>query len=205
VLRAEIGELFYIAPVANVRGIVTTGILSHNEAARIRHASVAMEVIQERRSHVRVSATRMLHDHANLYICGRNPMMFHVVHNNPIDGVCLLRVSPEVLDFEDVVVTDGNASSYGTRFDPPLVGLANLDGARVHARYWTHPDNPIAQSEHKRVKAAEVLVPDIIPPTFILGAYAPNGIVKAALEPVIGRGRDVTLARHPFFDGSGWY
>lgn len=203
--RSQIQELFYIAPVANVRGIVTTGILSHNHAARVMHTSVALDVIQERRSHVRVSSTRMLHDHANLYVCGRNAMMYYVVHHNPIKDVCLIRLSHEVLDLEDVVVTDGNAASgYTTRFDPAPLGISNLDFDRVHARSWKHPDDQIEEYEHKRVKAAEVLVPDLIPPTYILGAYAPTSAVKAALDPIIGRYRDVTVARYPFFDGIGW-
>lgn len=64
------------------------GILSHNRAARVRHATVDLDTVQEIRSNVRVSPRRMLHDHANLYVCGRNAMMYHVVHNNPINGVC---------------------------------------------------------------------------------------------------------------------
>jgi ssDNA thymidine ADP-ribosyltransferase, DarT len=202
--RSQVGELFYIAPVANVASIMAIGILSHSNAARVGHQSVALNVIQEKRARVRVSPTRMLHDHANLYVCARNPMMFYVVHHNPIREVCLLRVFPGVLDLDDVVVTDGNASStWTTRFDPPSVGIPALDYARVHARYWTHPGDQTAEWEHSRVKAAEVLVPESVDPGYIIGAYAPTREVASTLTPLL-RDRDVRVASYPFFAGSGW-
>lgn len=202
--RSQIGELFYITPVSNVGSIISTGVLSHTRAVEIGHRSVALDVIQEKRERVRVSPTRMLHDHANLYVCARNPMMFYVVHHNPIEDVCLLRVSPDVLDLDDVVVTDGNASSaWTTRFDPPSVGIPALDFDRVHARYWTHPNDQIEEWEHSRVKAAEVLVPDLVDPGHIIGAYAATPGVAALVAPLVGS-RDVQLAPYPFFPGSGW-
>jgi hypothetical protein len=196
--RAQVGELFLIAPVANVHSMLRYGILSHKRAARLAHRSVALQVIQERREQIRVAPGRMLHDHANLYFCARNPMMYYVVHNNPINEVCLLRVMPDILDLPDVVITDGNASSgFTTRFDSPAVGLPRLDYDRVHARYWTH-DDQIEQWEHGRVKCAEVLVPDLVHPRYILGAYAPSTDVEAALAPMLA-GRDVRVAGYPFF------
>ena len=195
--RSQIGELFLIAPVANVPSMLRYGILSNQRAARLTHRSVALQVIQQRREHIRVAPRRMLHDYANLYFCARNPMMFYVVHHNPIDEVCLLRIAPEVLDLPDVVVSDGNASSDYTRFDSPAVGLPRLDFERVHARYWNH-DDVIAHWEHSRVKCAEVLLPDSVPVGYILGAYAPTADVGAVLMPML-LGRDVRVAPYPFF------
>lgn len=42
-LRSRVTELHYITPVANLGSIVTHGVLSHNLAARLPHASVAAE------------------------------------------------------------------------------------------------------------------------------------------------------------------
>jgi hypothetical protein len=204
--RNQVAELFYITHVANVAGILRSGILSHNRVAHVTHRRVDLETVQERRSWVRVSDTRMLHDHACLYICGRNAMMYHVVQNNPIDTVCLLRVSPDVLDLPAVVVTDGNAASGVTRFDDVAAGIAALDFARVHAQSWIHTDDLAATGEHRRVKQAEVLVPDYVDPTYILGALAPTSDAKAAIEAALGaRSRGVVVARYPFFDGYGWH
>jgi hypothetical protein len=202
VLRAQVGELFYITHVANVDGIIRRGILSHNRAAKWAPARVGLDTVQEIRARKPIG-TRMLHDHANLYVCGRNPMMYHVVHRNPIDSVCLLRVSPDVLDLPDVVIADGNAARWETRFDDVTKGLAALDFDRIHARYWTHSGDPVAEYEHKRVKQAEVLVPDVIDPTLNIGAYAPTAGAAAAVRAAARV--PVVTTRYTFFDGRGWH
>jgi hypothetical protein len=46
--RSDITELHYIAPIENVPSILKHGILSHNQAKKIDHDSVAMREIQER-------------------------------------------------------------------------------------------------------------------------------------------------------------
>ena len=188
-----------VAPMANVGSIISLGILSHTQAARVPHRSVALASVQDRRERVRVSPRRMLHDYANLYFCARNPTMYYIVNHNQIDDVCLLRISPDVLDLPDVVVTDRNAASGGmSRFDPPAVGLPLIDFDDVHARYWTHPGNPAAEWDHRRRKCAEVLVPGKVEPGFILGAYAPTRPGLAAARAAMP-GWDVRLAPYPFF------
>lgn len=197
--RADVGELYFIVPVANIESIISLGILSHTMAARVPHRSVALASVQDRREHVRVSPTRMLHDFANLYVCARNPAMYYIVNNNPIDEVCLLRISPAVFDLPGVVVTDRNAASGGmSRFDPPDAGLSLIDYDEVHAQYWTHPEDRAAAWNHSRKKCAEVLVPDRVDPALILGAYAPTVAALAVVQAAMP-GWDVRMAPYPFF------
>jgi ssDNA thymidine ADP-ribosyltransferase, DarT len=201
-LRSQVGELFYISHVANVASILRMGILSHNRAARVPHAGVDLATVQEIRSNIRISPERMLHDHANLYICGRNAMMFYVVEHNRLSDICLLRVSPEVLDLPDVVVADGNAARrYSTKFSAPDAGIAALDFDRVHAEWWSRHGNETANYEHKRVKQAEVLVPDTVDPRLIVGAYAPTSDAEAAIVTSTGGRLPVLVTRYPFFRG----
>jgi hypothetical protein len=201
--RSQVGELFYISHVANVGSIVRSGILSHNRAASVTHTKVDLDTVQEIRSHKRISPTRMLHDHANLYFCGRNAMMYHVVRHNPIDAVCLIRVSADVLDLPDVVVMDGNAARWESRPYDAASGIAALDFDRIHAQYWTHPGDPVAHSQHMREKQAEVLVPDIIDPRFITGFIVPTDAAATAIGTGAGR-RPIAKAPYPFFPASVW-
>jgi hypothetical protein len=202
VLRTQVGELFYITHVGNIPSILRMGILSHNRAARFVHAKVDLEAVQDIRSNIRISPTRMLHDHANLYVCGRNAMMYYVANNNPIDEICLLRIAPEVLDLPDVVVADGNAARRGyTRFRDAVSGIDALDFDRVHAQWWTRNGDEAANYEHKRVKQAEVLVPDVIQPSFLVGAYAPTATARAAVVSASAGTLAVTVTKYSFFRG----
>lgn len=168
--RDELTELQYITPIKNVPSIRHLGILSHREAERIAHDSVAKQEIQDRRAQVVVPGGRPLHEYANLYICARNPMMY--LRRDRHAELCVLRISPDVLDLPCVVVTDANASAQElyVRFAPGPEGLVNVDRALTFAEYWTDPD-PIRQYRMKSMKCAEVLVPDRVAPEFIHGAY----------------------------------
>lgn len=172
--RAVVTELHYMTPIDNLVSIAQHGLLSHNRAAHVRHASVAMEEVQDLRVGKRVPNGRFLHDYVNLYFDARNAMM----RLRRADELVVLRVLPDVLDLVGVVVTDGNAANGPTRFLPSPAGLDQLDAERVYAEWWTHGDF-WEQKERKRQRQAEVLVPDVVPPEYIRGCYARRGPAAA--------------------------
>ncbi len=162
----DIVELQYIAPLVNLRSILERGILSHRLANRFPHQSVAMAEVQERRAARRVPNGRPLHDYANLYFNAANPMMYKLrgMHRD----LCVLRVSTSVMELEGSVITDGNAASSYTLFMPYPDGLSKIDRGVVFGPSWSHPD-PAEMDRRRRVRCAEVLVPDRVPPEFIVG------------------------------------
>jgi hypothetical protein len=178
--RTELRELHYITPISNVGSICQQGILSHNRVASVPHRSVAAEVIQDRRAQVRVPKGRPLHDYANLYICARNPMMYKRKSGHP--ELCVLRVSPGVLDLPGTVIADGNASSEYVLFAPAPSGLRHVDRDRTFAEYWTSQD-PVEYYRRKSAKCAEVLVPDRVEPQYLLGGYVSS---KAGIRLLAG-------------------
>ena len=164
----ELEELHYITPLANLKSIIERGILSHQKAEKIALESVAMDEIQERRKKVVVPGGRPLHQYVNLYFHARNPMMYK--RKDLHDELSVLRVSKDTLKLSQVVITDGNASSGYVRFYPADEGLRVIYKDLVFARVW-HYDDPIEKFRHASIKCAEVLVPDIVPTDFIVGAY----------------------------------
>ena len=134
----EVRELYYIAPIGNLASVLTHGILSHKLAARLPHGSIAKQEIQDIRARKVVPGGLPLHDYANLYICARNPMMY--LRRGTHRTLCVLRVSTDVLYFDNVVVASGNASSQYTRFAASPQGLVLVDRDLVFAEYWTDPD-----------------------------------------------------------------
>src|SRR4051812_36664288 len=107
--REDVNELHCIMPIANVRSAMTSGILSHRGAANVPHESTAMAEIQDRRARVVVPGGRPLHEYANLYFTARNPMMY--LRKDEHADLCVLGVSPRVLDIAGTVVTDKNAAA----------------------------------------------------------------------------------------------
>jgi hypothetical protein len=177
--RGDLAEAHYITPTSNLESIGRRGILSHRNAEKVAHESVAMPEVQDKRAKVVVPGGRPLHEYANLYINARNPMLYKRLGEHT--RIVVLRISPSVIDIADAVVTDQNAASGWARFAPAPQGLAVVDEALTFAEFWTHP-NQIEQWRHSSRMCAEILVPDRVPPGYVLGAYAMSKDIAQRVE-----------------------
>lgn len=82
-----------------------------------------------------------------------------------------------------VVITDQNAASDLVRFlHPNQFGLLDFDS--IFAMKWTHPNDPFGYRRHRSRKCAEVLVPHVVDPRFLIGAYVVNVDVASRLRSV---------------------
>jgi hypothetical protein len=178
--RANVKELHYITPIANMPSIMKKGILSHALSKKLPHKSLAMEEIQSKRKNKQIPGARKLHDYANLYFDAHNPMLSKRRDRN--NQICVLSVDPSVLDLPNVIISDQNASSNYVRFYPVKAGLEALNKNIIYAPFWLHPDNQLEEWAHKSAKCAEVLVPDRIESKYILSAYVANEIALRAFH-----------------------
>lgn len=194
-MSQRVTELHNIMPLANIPLVLQHGILSHEEAAKLPHDSVALSEIQERRDIKRVPGGLKLHQYANLYFCARNPMMYR--RKNEAAALCVLRVEKHVLTLPNVVLSDQNAASDYVRFLKSPEGLRELNYDLIFATYWTS-DDPFDYWHRKSIKCAEVLVPHRVSVDFIVGAYVLNAAAEAKLLEA-GFNRPVTRNPNLFF------
>lgn len=193
-IRDRLTELYFITPIANVRSILELGILSHTRAERFLHQSIAMHEIQDRRASVAVPGTgKKLHDFANLYICARNPMLY----KRRYQEVCVLAVSKDILDLPGAIVTDSNAASYYVSFRPAIAGLSHVDHELTFADDWTDSDQ-IQYWRKKAAKCAEVLIPDLVEPQYVLHAYVASAELKQHMD-ALDTPLTVSVDKHLFF------
>jgi len=167
--RADLAELHYITPLANIRSILERGILSHVRAQKFKPASIAAQEIQNIRAAVRLPTGRRLHEYANLYFHARNPMMYKRRAQHA--DICVLRVGVTVLDVPGTIITNANASSRYVRFSPSPGGLVFVNEELTYAENWKNPDDQIDEWQRTSAKCAEVLVPDRVDVSLITGAY----------------------------------
>jgi hypothetical protein len=113
------------------------------------------------------------------------------------DQLCVLSISPDVLDLANVVVTDGNASGDYVRFAAAPAGLAIVNRELTFAEYWTDPD-VIQYYRKKSAKCAEVLVPDRVDPRYLRCAYVWSEDVRQRLQANAGA-LQVVVNSHLFF------
>lgn len=184
----------------NIVSIMQYGLLSHEQARKIEHKSLALESVQEKRHCKKIPNGLNLHQYASLYISPRNPMMYYLMHHpdkTDPEKMCILLIAPEVLSLQGVVMTDGNAASNITRFYSPEEGLETLNFIGIHATWWTDED-PIVQEERSRTKCAEVLIPHAIPYDMIKGAVVPSEKTRIALDD-LGFDKEITVHPYSFF------
>ncbi len=182
-------------PIANLGSVLTHGILSYERAAKLEHHSVALQPVQEKRDRKQVPGGLRLHQYANLYFHARNPMLYKRQAEAP--GLCVLRVSTQVLALEGTVISDQNAASDYVRFLHPRQWKV-LDFDAIYALDWRHPGDPVAYFRHSSRKCAEVLVPHRVDTRFITGAYVVDDAAKSRLE-ALGLALPVALDPMLFF------
>lgn len=177
-MDTRVTELHCIMPVDNIPSVIEHGILSNEMAAKLKHQSVAMQEVQDKRDKKQIPGGLKLHQYANLYFHARNPMMYK--RRDEVGNLCVLRVSLEVLGFKGTVITDRNAASNYVRFlTPALVGMLNFDD--IFAPDWRHPGDTVAYWRHKAAKCAEVLVPKCVETRFLTGAYVVDAAARSRL------------------------
>lgn len=183
---------FNIMPIDNIPSVMENGILSFYEAQKIiSHVSVALNDVQTRRENVQIPNGNKLHSYANLYFTCKNPMMYK--RKDCAESLCVLVISPIVLNFEGCILSDQNAARDLVKFYTPYDGLNNIDFNLVFAQYWTDPDPYRAQFK-KAIKCAEILIPNCVPYEYILGAFVLNKDIK---EKLISMGFDKKISVNP--------
>jgi hypothetical protein len=195
--RDQLKELHYITHIENIPSIWAKGVLSHRQARKVKHHSVADPEVQHRRRGKPVG-NRLLHDFANLYMTARNPMLYRLAKIDGLaDELCVIRVSSEVLDLPDVVISDMNAASGYCRFYP-ADELEHVDAERVFRHYWTDGD-AVERDRCKKAKCAEVLVPDRVSPAFLRGIYVGTSTALTKLSRA-EEGLDIRKRAEFFFN-----
>jgi hypothetical protein len=174
----RVTEFQCIMPIGNIPSVMAHGILSHERASKLAHASVAMETIQEKRDKKHVPGGLKLHQYANLYFHARNPMLFK--RKDQAADLCVLRVSTEVRNLAGVVFADSNASGDYVRFlSPAQWQLLHFDD--IYAMDWRHANDPIAYYRHRSRKCAEVLVQHKVEFHFLTGAWVVDRVAAGKL------------------------
>lgn len=192
----RVTELHSIMPIENIPSVMQHGILSHEQASRFPHKDISLSDVQSRRGTLKIGRYN-LHQYANLYFCATNPMMFK--RKEERDGLCVLRISKQILNQPEVVLSDRNAGcDYRyTKFYNSPQGLHHINFDLVFAEYWTDED-PYEYRRKKAAKCAEVLVPHCVKVGYIEGAYVANETAKANLGKA-GFKRPIVIESKIFF------
>ena len=178
---------YYITHIDNLKSILKNGILSRNQikdensmlvklrlADRIK--SIHSEDVVQRRKNKKFN-NKPLWNYVNLYFQPRNPMLYVVIKNFQVKNIIVLQINSDVINSNDVGVTDGNVASNDTHFFTDIKqGLAALAQEQFNKEYWNDSDDA------RRKIMAELLVYNHISPDKIIGIHVANEEVAKAIR-----------------------
>ncbi len=188
--------VYNITAIEDIQSIIKNGILCYEEARRLPHYSIAMDVVQKRRQHVIVPNGLRLHCYANLYFDYNNPMLYK--RKDIAEGICILAIHAVILDNPGCVISDRNAAADLAKFYPSLEGVSLIDFDKIFAQYWGAHNNLYEQMNHKAIKCAEILIPKCVPYGYVAGANVVNNKAKDALLSV-GFDKKIVISNKAFY------
>lgn len=164
----EMKSLWYITHINNLESILRNGILSHKECQEIgiRHIDVSDHAVQRRR--------KEFHKYVPLFFANNTPMLYVVM--NKFKEIILLEINILILSNYRVKFSDGNIASSDTTIFSDLRDMEKLDWEIIFSQ------NPAFGKEWKRKRSAEVLVPERIPPHYIVGIHCPEDDLETYLK-----------------------
>jgi len=200
--RFTIRELFYITHVKNIKSILERGILCHKriEDSGIPYARIYNKEVVSRRKSITTPDGSSLWNFANLFFQARNPMLYTVVRNKPLEEIAVIGVDKSILDRPDIFISTGNAAHSQSEIVPATEKKKVLPKIihNINRVYWNEVDGS------KRTIMAECLVPDFIPPDLIRSVYFADYKAKYKTEDAIGKTANIPFLFVPgmFFQPS---
>lgn len=150
----EIKNFWYITSIDNLESIFEYGILCRSRIndEEISATDISDSGVQRHRE--------KFHDFVPLFFADNTPMFYNVFNEN-YENVCLLEIDKEVKVVEGVQFSNGNIASQNTEIYDSLEEFTNEEWEIIFSR------NPSYGKEWKRIRSAEILVPDKVPVKYI--------------------------------------
>jgi hypothetical protein len=183
----DIKGLYYITHIDNLPSMLRLGILSHERVEREKVSYTPIydkEIVAARKDRFTPDG-KSLWGLANLYFQPRNPMLYRVIHEKPLDNIAVVCVKPTILQRPDIFITTGNARASLSRILSQSEGIKALPRIRreVEIVWWKQEDGS------KRRIMAECLVPDLVPPEHIEAVYVASHEVAEKVKVLLHQRR----------------
>lgn len=156
--------LYYICHKDNLKSILQEGIYSHNKVAEegIESKSIHDKGVIARRDKVIPLTGKNLQTYTNLYFQPRNAMLYRLIKTMKKNELVVLQIKPSVIEIKGVCFSDRNAavSRVSFRNDMKEIDFEIFKG-----------EFGLDSNGTKEKMMAEALVPDVVPPEYIMGIH----------------------------------
>ena len=192
--------VYNICPFQNIQSILENGLLSYSNSQTVKHSSIALVSVQEKRENKFFKNGKSIHTYANCYLNPRNSMLY--CRQSERENIGILCISLDILNLPDVIVSDMNATKKIAKLmdirDALETDVLNFD--KIFARNWNSSDAKEKEIQKAYVQA-EILVPNKIEPKYICEIIVVNEKAKKNLQNIIkGYNISITIDNDIFFN-----
>ena len=193
----QVKYCYHMTHIDNLENIFKSGYLfSYNKMSQIACSKLSNDDVQAGRSNIVIScANRPLHDFVPLYLGFKVPMVAYNQDQN--ENIFFLRFKLDILKQSGVVIADGNARSKNTKFKlfTYIEDLNLLDIKSIRTQKYAH------DSEIKRKKQSEILVPDQLSISYVLDIICFSESAQKKVNQILRKtGKNTRIMINP-----NWY
>tara|TARA_B110000211_G_C14088517_1_gene557807 strand:+ start:1003 stop:2913 length:1911 start_codon:yes stop_codon:yes gene_type:complete len=175
--RVNISYLMHITHIANLPGILSKGLLPHNNKAQ--KVDISNGLVNARRAKKEPIYKYSVHDYVPFYFNVKNAMLFQVQKEFGAE-VVILSFSKKVIASPKAIFSRGNASSLKTTFTSDINELAFFNWSKVFSSSWSQ--NGIIDLELKSIMMSECLVYEKVAIDKLYCIYCQNVSVQRRIK-----------------------
>lgn len=131
--RLNINYLMHITHTANLPGILSKGLLPHNNKAQ--KVDISNSLVNARRAKKEPIHKHSIHDYVPFYFNVRNAMLFQVQKEFGAE-VIILSFYKEAIASPKAIFSNGNASTMASTFTPYIHELASFNWSEIFSSSW---------------------------------------------------------------------
>lgn len=131
--RLNINYLMHITHTANLPGILSKGLLPHNNKAQ--KVDISNSLVNARRAKKEPIHKHSIHDYVPFYFNVRNAMLFQVQKEFGAE-VIILSFYKEAIASPKTIFSNGNASTIASTFTPYIHELASFNWSAIFSSSW---------------------------------------------------------------------
>ena len=138
--------------------------------------------------------------YANLYFQPRNALMYRFLHQHHLKDLAVVGIDKEVLDEQDVIISDGSTANETTQF------YCRSQGLKILKRQWSIIENDWWNNSDgsKRKMMAECLIPNYVKPAYIRSVYVADDTTRNDIQKLVGNYKiEVNSEPDMFFQPKG--
>jgi hypothetical protein len=171
----NIKYLFHMTHIDNLASILSHGLYSHNN--QYQKIDISDNQVNSRRQKAEPIYHQSIHSYVPFYFNPKNNMLSR--RRSIQDDIVILVLGRKLFSKENVLFTDGNASSDATQFYNKKEDLNKVNFTCVQTKGYY---NSFEDGGRKRM--AEVLVPHHVEATYIKGIICNNPTTKEKIDKI---------------------